>query len=43
MDNKDIERTVKTSIRALSFVSDKTSIDKFQLLKMEMILLILLD
>ena len=33
MDNKDIERTVKTSIRALSFVSDKTSIDKVPTVK----------
>lgn len=27
MDNKDVERTVRTAIRALSFVSDNTSID----------------
>ena len=33
MDNKDIERTVKTSIRALSFVSDKTNIDKVPTVK----------
>ncbi|RDY27027.1 class 1b ribonucleoside-diphosphate reductase subunit alpha [Romboutsia weinsteinii] len=33
MDNKDIEGTVKTAIRALSFVSDKTNIDSVPTIK----------